>query len=177
MLAMYIDTLPEVWQGFHIITEDSMSDVIAVLTYKSIETILETGGTQSWTLDRTRAARCDYVVMCRNAKTRNAEGPEEHGSTFLVGKIKDVVPSTETAGRWLILISEYARVDVKDQWEGRNPVTYWKDSDYPDIDFKSLAYEPMLSPAPKGLTIGEAKAGLALGLKVPESAIEITIRG
>lgn len=154
-----------------------MSDVIAVLTYKSIETILETGGTQSWALDRTRAARCDYVVMCRNAKTRDAEGSEQHGAAFLVGKVKDVVPSTETDGRWLILISEYARVDVKEQWEGRNPVAYWKDSDYPDIDFKTLTYEPILPPAPKGLTIAEAKAGLALSFNVPESAIEITIRG
>jgi hypothetical protein len=154
-----------------------MSDVISVLTYKSVETILETGGTQSWALDRTRAARCDYVVMCRNAKTRDAEGPEEHGSAFLVGKVKDVVPSTETPGRWLILISEYAEVDVKDQWEGRNPVAYWKDRDYPDIDFKALDYKPVLPSVSRGLTIAEAKAGLAIGFNVPESAVEITIRG
>lgn len=157
--------------------EIRVSDVIAVLTYKSIETILETGGTQSWALDRIRAARCDYVVMCRNARTRDAEGPEDHAAAFLIGKVKDVVPSTETEGRWLILISEYARVDVKEQWEGRNPVAYWKDSDYPAIDFKALTFEPILPPTPKGLSIAEAKAGLALGLNVPESAIEITIRG
>lgn len=154
-----------------------MSDVIAVLTYKSVETILEVGGTQSWALDRTRAARCDYVVMCRNAKTRDPEGPEEHGAAFLVGKVKDVVPSTETKGRWLILVSEVARIDVKDQWSGRNPVAYWKDSDYPEIDFKTLDYEPVIAESSKkGLTIAAAKAGLAIGLKVPESAIEIIVR-
>lgn len=152
-----------------------MSDVVAVLTYKSIETILAAGGTQSWALDRGRAARCDYVVMCRNANTRDTEGPEAHGTAFLVGKVRDVVPSTETQGRWLILISEYAKVNFPDQWSGRNPVGYWKDSDYPDIDFKALPFEP-LRKAASGLTIAQAKAGLALGLAVPESAIEIIVR-
>jgi len=152
-----------------------VSDVIAVLTYKSVETILEAGGTQSWALDRTRAARCDYVVICRNANTRDPEGPEAHGTAFMIGKVKDVVPSTETSGRWLIQISEYALVDFPDEWSGRNPVAYWKDSDFPGIDFKSLKFEPIKLASP-GLTIAEAKAGLALGLNVPESAIEIIVR-
>lgn len=152
-----------------------MSDVITVLTYKSVATILAAGGTQSWALDRSRAARCDYVVVCRNANTREAEGPEPHGTAFLIGKVKDVVPSTETQGRWLILISEYAVVDIPDQWSGRNPVAYWKDSDYSEIDFKALGFEPLMK-SPPGLTIPEAKAALALGLKVPESAIEIIVR-
>lgn len=152
-----------------------MSDVIAVLTYKSVVTILDAGGTQSWALDRGRAARCDYVVICRNANTRAAEGPEPHGTAFLVGKVKDVVPSTDTQGRWLIQISEYAVVNVPDQWSGRNPVAYWKDGDYPDIDFKALPFVP-LRQAPRGLTIAEAKAGLALGLNVAESSVEIVVR-
>jgi len=122
-----------------------VSDVIAVLTYKSVETILEAGGTQSWALDRTRAARCDYVVICRNANTRDPEGPEAHGTAFMIGKVKDVVPSTETSGRWLIQISEYALVDFPDEWSGRNPVAYWKDSDFPGIDFKSLKFPSLPS--------------------------------
>lgn len=158
-----------------------MGEVIEVLTYKSIETILEVGGTQSWTLDRKRAAGCDYVVMCRNANTRDAEGPEAHGTAFMVGKVKDVVPSTDTEGRWLIQISEYATVNVPDSWEGRNPVAYWQERDfrktpeYEGIDFNSLDFRP-LPQRERGLTISEAKAGLAIGLNVPESAIEIVIR-
>lgn len=155
--------------------ELKMSDVISVLTYKSVETIIAAGGTQSWALDRNRAARCDYVVVCRNTRTHNPEGPEDHGTAFMVGKVKDVVPSTETEGRWLILISEYALVEWPDEWQGRNPVAYWKDDDYEDVDFKALDYEP-LEKLPRGLTILEAKAGLALGLDVPESAIEIIVR-
>ena len=154
-----------------------MSDIVTVLTFKSVEEVLEVGGTQSWALDRKRAASCDYVVLCRNSKTRHSNGPEEHGTAFMVGKVKDVVPSTDIDGRWLILMSEYALIDVLDQWEGRNPVSYWKDSDYDenDINFKTLVFQP-LEGRSRGLTIAQAKAGLSLGLDVPESAIEIVVR-
>jgi len=153
-----------------------MSDVVAVLTYKSKASILETGGTQSWVLDRARASRCDYVVICRNAHTRDPEGPEAHGSAFMVGKVKDIVPSTDTPGRWLIQISEYADVDFPDEWAGRNPVGYWKDSSFPRIDFKNLPYQPVSPGRGRGMTIAEAKAGLSKTFEVPEDAIEITIR-
>ncbi len=157
--------------------------VLQVLTYKSIGTILATGGTQSWTLDRTRAKGCKYVVCCRNANTREAEGKEAHGSAFMVGKLSDVVPSTDNDGRWLVLFSKYAVVNVADQWEGRNPVRFYTTDDYDDIDFPNLDWEPMpslghvTSPATKGMTIAEAKAGLAETFGVDPSAIEITIRG
>ena len=149
-----------------------MSDIISVLTFKSVETILKNGGTQSWVLDRKKAANCDYVVVCRNANSRTPEDDIPHGTAFLVGKIKDVVPSTEVDNRWLIKISEYALIDVPEQWEGRNPVGYWKDNAYDDIDFKNLPYTPLET----GLTIGEAKLGLSVGLGVPVEAIEIIIR-
>ena len=121
-----------------------MANVISVLTFKSVETILRNGGTQSWSLDPDRARACKYVVICRNAKTRDAQGPEPHGSAFMVGKVNGVVPSTESDGRWLITISKYALVEWLDQWQGRNPVAYWDTSDYGDIsDFESLDFVPM----------------------------------
>jgi Arc/MetJ-type ribon-helix-helix transcriptional regulator len=127
-------------------SEEVMAElVVSVLTYKSVQTILQTGGTQSWALDKERARSCDYVVICRNAKTRDAEGPEEHGSAFMVGKISDVVPSTETPGRWLIKMSEYALVDWPNEWEGRNPVAYWTTDDY-DVGaegFRELDFQPV----------------------------------
>jgi hypothetical protein len=166
-----------------------MSGVISVFTYKSVETILADGGSQSWALDRVRASRCDYLVCCRNANNPAVEGVEPHQSAFLVGKVKDVVPSDETEGRWKILISEFAHVDWPDQWSGRNPVAYWKDSDFSDengkvYDFKSLEFLPVDKFAvtretakSRRLTIAEAKAGLAINFDVPESAIEIVVRG
>ncbi|WP_267427211.1 hypothetical protein [Methylobacterium sp. GC_Met_2] len=169
-----------------------MSDkVISVLTFKSVDTILALGGTQSWVLDRNRAKACKYVVICRNAYHPDVEGTEEHGHGFMVGKIKDVVPSTETKDRWLILVSEYAVGDFGPQWEGRNPVAYFSTDDYVPsegyggLDFDALVFKPMPEPvqaedgpsAKAGLTIAEAKAGLAVTFAVDPSAIEITIRG
>ena len=163
--------------------EVSMSDIVSVLSSKSVATILDDGGTQCWTLDRTRAFHCDYVVVCRN-RGDHPEGDEPHGTAFLVGKVNDVVPSTATPGRWKIQISEYALVDWPEAWGGnRNPVAYYKNTDYVDghgdpRDFRSLDYQPV-HPKPTGatgLTIAAAKAGLAESLNLPESAIEIIIR-
>ena len=156
-------------------------DVISVLTFKSVDTILATEGTQSWALDRNRASKCRYVVMYRNSRTRMPEGPEPHGKAFMVGKVRDVVPSTEDDGRWLIRISEYAVIPPCDEWEGRNPVAYWTTDDFEDIDFEKLVFETVVSlPESAGvrpLTINEAKEALAKSLGVGVDQIEIIVRG
>ncbi|MGI4793645.1 MAG: hypothetical protein ACRYG8_06065 [Janthinobacterium lividum] len=105
----------------------------------------------------------------------------------MVGKVEDIVPSTETEDRWLIRFSAYALCNVGDQWSGRNPVAYWTAEDYEEgsIDFDALDFRPMPEPAsiaaaplrPIGLTIAEAKFGLSITFGVPASAIEITVRG
>lgn len=157
--------------------------VVSVLTFKSIETILATGGTQSWVLDRPRAKACKYVVICRNARTRQSEGPESHGTAFLVGKIKDVVSSSDNDGRWLILLSEYALCDWPDEWSGRNPVAYWTTDDFGEgqASFDRLEFKPMpeesIRSSTDGLSIEDAKAGLAKTFRVPPDKIEILIRG
>ncbi len=157
-------------------------DVVSVLTFKSVKTILESGGTQSWVLDPNRAKKCKFAVICRNSKTWEAEGPEDHGTAFMVGLIKDVIPSTEDDGRWLIRFSEYALCSWPDQWDGRNPVAYWTTDDYEvEGGFDDLVFQPMPTPhgfeeAPAGLTIAGAKAALAKSLGVPISSIEITIK-
>lgn len=161
-------------------------NVLQVLTNKSVERMLAAGGTQSWVLDRNRARDCKYAVCCRNAHARDAEGKEAHGSAFMVGKVSDVVPSTDGDDRWLVLFSEYALVNVGDQWEGRNPVRFYTVDDYEGhIDFGALNWKPMPEPSAgpdsatttKGVTIAEAKVALAQTFGVDPSAIEITIRG
>ena len=159
-------------------------NVLQVLTYKSDKTMFSVGGTQSWALDRNRAMGCKYAVCCRNANSRDAEGPEPHGSAFMIGKISDVVPSTNHDGRWLVLFSEYAIVNFQDQWEGRNPVRFYTTDDF-EFDFDTLDWKPMPErsaktaevPAIQGMTIAEAKAALSATFSVDPSAIEITIRG
>jgi hypothetical protein len=100
----------------------------------------------------------------------------------MVGKVKDVVPSTDNDGRWLILFSEYALCDWPDEWRGRNPVAYWTTDDFGEgqTSFDRLEFKPM--PAAHvaitaGLSIDEAKAGLARTFRVSPEKIEIVIRG
>lgn len=165
--------------------QNMTDNVVSVFTFKSVGTILEVGGTQSWTLDRARARACKYAVVCRNAHHAEVEGPEAHGSAFMVGRISDVVPSTETPGRWLVLFSEYALCNVRDQWEGRNPVRFYPSDAFEMIDFDALDFQPMpefsggngITSKTRGLTIAEAKAGLSVTFGVDATAIEITIRG
>jgi len=168
----------------------AVDTVIVVFTGKSFEHVIADGGSQSWVLDRNNALHCEYLVCCRSGVDW-VEGPEPQGSAFLVGRISDVVPSTETPRRWLVKMSAFARVSIPGVWQGwRNPVRY-TDLASLGIDPGTLTFEPMPEPAaadlrvtaseirPAGgpLTINEAKRGLALTFGVSEEAIEITIRG
>jgi len=164
---------------------------VFVFTGKSVERILQEGGTSSWRLDRNHARQCVYVVCTQNSQAEGewADGKEEHGFAFLIGKVKDVVPSPFMEGRYLIRFHEYARVNVPDAWKGdRNPVKY-EPIEKLGIDLSTLKWEPMpeptTPPAPpvlsdadtSPLTMTEAKKGLALTFGVSPEAIEIIIRG
>ena len=66
----------------------------------------------------------------------------------MVGRVRDVVPSSDHEGRYLIALGEYARVNIPDIWKGdRNPVKYATVEDL-GIDFSTLSWEPM--PARSG---------------------------
>ena len=176
------------WVGITSFEEEKMDDeLLTVFTFKSIETILEVGGTQSWSLDPNRAGRCRYVVCVRNRNRYDAEGEEPHGQAFLIGRISKVVPSTQTTGRWLIRIDAYAQISVDDFWGGeRNPVVY---RSFKDLGLAEEALKFKAVPSPKGvetntasvgyggLTFDEARQGLAIRFGVPVDSVEITIRG
>lgn len=172
-----------------------MSDgAILVFTGRGFNTIVEEGGSQAWVLDPQRARRCAYIVCTQNRYGGEWGMPESpHGSAFLVGKIDGVVPSEESEDkpRWLVRISEYARIDVPELWDGgRNPVRYTTLQEL-GIDPVTLTFE-VPEPASAGpaaaqsacggegarpLNIAEAKRGLAAYFGVGLDAIEITIRG
>ena len=183
-------------------------EAAVVFTARSTERMLAEGGTSAWRLDPSHARRCKFAVCTRNAHNNTwdqgdwPQGKEPHQAAFLIGKIRDVVPSLappenneSSEDRYLIQFSEFARVDIPNVWKGyRNPVKYTALEEL-GIDPSTLKWEPMPKPQnapapvvetpsaaqPKAtvgaLTMAEAKKGLALTFNVPPEAIEITIRG
>jgi len=171
------------------------TDAIAVYTFKSRERILDNGGTSSWVLNPVNARSFQWVVCCRNANDKATEGPEPHGSAFMVARVRDFVPSPEKGyeHRYLIRFSEFAEVAVPEAWKGwRNPIKYTTLEEL-GIDLSTLNFQPMpevIEPfpmpvpdsemaedAPFTLTIARAKEGLSNAFGVPPEAVEITIKG
>ena len=164
-----------------------MENTVKIFTGKSVDRILNEGGTSSWKLNQHRARQMEYAVCYRNAKRTDEIGggptPEDHHASFLIGRIRDIVPSPSEAGRWLIRFSEYARLDGKEIWAGdRNPVIY-DDIANLNIDLNALDWSRMSvteAPsvkvsAPKGMSIDEVKQGLARRFGVREDQVRITI--
>jgi hypothetical protein len=170
-----------------------MHTAVAVFSGKSKEHLLRDGGTQSWRLVPSHAAKQEFVVCCRSG-VEWVEGAEERGSAFIVGRLAGVEKSIEDPDRYLIKFSEYADVAVPHAWKGwRNPVKYTTLEEL-GIDATALEFKPMpksdgvvgtLTPQPAtrsapdqlSLTIAQAKRALARQYEVSPEAIEITIRG
>ena len=166
---------------------------IAVFTANSRGEILEVGGSSSWVVAEKQARRREFLVCIRNAREVDFPGHEPHGTAFLVGRISGLERNGQDRKgmpRWLIKLSDHAEADYPEKWgEWRNPVKYTTLEEL-GIDLKKLKFKPMPAPtkvltplAPPersktgGLTIAEAKAGLALQFGVPPEAIEIVIKG
>lgn len=179
--------------------------VVVVMTARGPERILREGGSQAWVLNPSNAKKHEFLVTVQNRHNGAWGGASEpHGTAFLIGRISDVVPSTEegSEGRYLIRISEYARINVTCGWKGRNPVRYTT-LDELAIELDGIKFLPMPSvktmeeemgeeisaecePVPSAapdlptkrtfLTIPEAKEGLAATLGVTIDKIEITIK-
>src|SRR5216684_8204936 len=163
---------------------------IAVFTANSRDEILAIGGSSAWVVAEKQARRREFLVCVRNARDVDFPDHEPHGTAFLVGRISGLRPNgidKKGMQRFIIDISEYAVVDYPEKWgEWRNPVKYTTLEEL-GIDLRKLTFKPMPKPTKtpppppdppkKGLTIAEAKAGLALQFGVPQDAIEILIKG
>lgn len=171
------------------------NEIMIIFTAKTVEDCLEAGGTQSWVLDRAHAKRCKYAVLCRNTNTDWGDGKEPHGTAFMIGRICDVVPSTEWDDddgkrRWLVKFDEYARLNMANFWKGwRNPIRYTTLEELslilddvqfepmPEIVETSEIGEPKQPQLSGGLTIADAKKGLAIAFGIKPTAVEIIIHG
>lgn len=178
------------------------NNALIVFTAKTVAMIHEQGGTASWVLSPASMRDVRYVVCTRNTDREFDEEcghrTEAHGSAFLVGKVSGmkVVKEINNRKRYLVQISEYARVSVPDFWtHDRNPTRYTDTDSLRErgIDVDRLDWLPMpstdgvigvmpnpaesVTPASGGLTIAQAKHGLSVKFGVPEEAIQIIING
>lgn len=179
------------------------NNALIVFTAKTVEMIHEQGGTRSWVLSAASMRDVRYVVCTRNNDRAYDEecGPrtEAHRSAFLVGKVSGLKQVGERNGRkrYLVQMSEYARVSEPDFWtHDRNPTRYTDTDTLRErgIDVDKLDWLPMpdtdgvmevtpstpeatASPTRNGLTIAEAKRGLSVKFGVSEDAIQIVING
>lgn len=177
-------------------------NALIVFTAKTIPMIQNQGGTASWALSAASMRDVRYVVCTRNTDRKFDEecGPrtEAHGSAFLVGKVSGLkfIKEKNNRKRYLVQMSEYARVSVPDFWTHDRIPTRYTDTDSLQergIDVDMLEWLPMpdadgvigviphlaesAAPVSEGLTIAQAKHGLSVKFGVPEEAIQIVING
>ena len=166
-----------------------------VFTFKSIDRIAREEGTQSWRMHKSKIGSFGYVICARNRRREEVEGPEPHGSAFLIGRVRDVVLCDDaperTLPRYKVRISEAATIDIPNFWRwGRWPVHY-EDLGSLNIDPDTLAFKPLcefaeiapnlavkLNPVAVDWhsVIEVAKRDLGLKLGVRPSSIEIAVR-
>lgn len=170
-------------------------DVIVVFTARSPERIVREGGSQAWVLNPARAKQCNWLVCTQNRHNPDHEfsdATEPHGSAFLLCKISGIRKSgeDERERRWLITISEFARISYPDVWDHRrNPVRY---ASLEELGISLDGLEFQVCPSRQesrtqdengsesrraALTITDAKRALAETFGVTPESIEITIRG
>jgi hypothetical protein len=173
-------------------------DAIVVFTARSPDRIIREGGSQAWVLNGARAKNCTWLVCTQNRHNPDHEfsdATQPHGTAFLLGKISGIRETVEESKdgkqRWLVAISEFARINLADVWDhGRNPVRYTslKELGIDPVKAKFQAMpkddaapssrgQPSVAAAAGMLTIAEAKKALAATFGVKPDAVEITIRG
>ena len=191
-------------------SSEQYKGVLVVFTAKTVEQMLEIGGSQSWVINPQSMSHVEYVVCTRNSDHRWDDEcgprPEAHNSAFMVGKVSGlkIVDRHNNRDRYLIQFSEYALVDVPEFRSGstRNPVTYSDTGQCKGVlglDIEGLDFQPMPTPSAnpasevksasagsssgmqgqpaEGLTIAQAKEGLAVFFNVPVDSVQITISG
>ena len=149
-----------------------METAILTFTANSLDEIVSKGGDWQWKLNADRARTQQYLVCSSSVGINRGRG-------FLVGKIESVNPVPEDEKRFIIGISEWAKINIPDLWNGyRNPVRYTSLQEL-GINLSDLKFEKIskvTASQSHSLTIAAAKAGLAKHYEVSPDNIEITIK-
>jgi hypothetical protein len=123
-------------------------NAVVVFTAKSLEDIIEEGGSGDWRLDPVRARQAEYLICTQNRHNTGFGAPTaQHGHAFLIGRIAEIVRSPKRPDRWLVNIREYTACNIPNIW-GKNghlryPVWYTTLEDL-EIDLGTLPpFEPL----------------------------------
>lgn len=163
---------------------------VVVFTSETKQNILDQAGSRGWVLSPKSVEQCPYLVCCRRQNWHNkAEGIPSR-SAFLVGRISSLTPLDDSANsrgqvRFRIGLSEFAELMVADVWrkELRNPVAYASLKElgiaHRKLRFQRIQDSPLAGSDGRreGLTIADAKKGLAATFGVRPEDVEITIKG
>ena len=162
-----------------------MNDVLMVFTSKSLATMQQEGGSGNWAANKDRLRHAKWIVATRNEKSNWAEGPEAHGSAFMIGRVSGIksAPAPEQ-NRFVVSFDKYAGLDIPNAWTGsRNPVTYtdlatlginpdalgWKEfHPHPSSDSGGSPNEP-------SLVIDRARSMIAEAFSISPDAVKITV--
>lgn len=164
---------------------DAMKDVVMVFTSKSLATMQKEGGSGNWAANKDRLMHAKWIVATRNEKSSWAEGGEEHGSAFMIGRISGIkaAPSPEQT-RFVVSFDRYASLSIANAWTGsRNPVTYtdlttlgidpeslqWKES------IPSVSVETGSNLSEPSLVIDRARSMIAQAFSISPDAVKITV--
>ena len=115
---------------------------VIVFTCRGKESLCKFNGSDAWTLDPKRVAKCKYLICVNNAKHPLSENTKNHGEGFFVGKISGVTKplNNKYPKRYMIEFDEFAEIQTDVIWKGkRNPLTYIKTKEF-DVDLDSLDF-------------------------------------
>ena len=144
-------------------------EVVFVFTNESSDLVERNKGTERWRLNVGRASKCEFVALCKNAPME-----ESHRSAFKIGKVQGLIDVG--AGRYKILVQQWARLPepIPNIWPTnlRNPVRYGS-LDELKLSRENLSFESGETEPEQGLSIDEAKAGLAIRYGCSEQEIDI----
>ena len=152
-------------------------DTVVVFTARSPERVVAEGGSQAWVLNPVRAKQCTWLLCTQNRHNPDHEfsdATEPHGAGFLLGRISGIRKSDDGGGtRWIVAISEYARLSIPNAWDGsRNPVRYASLDDL-GIDINGLEFLPMPDAPPSTRFVERLCAAAVAPLAAPAAVLTI----
>jgi hypothetical protein len=153
-------------------------DTIVVFTGESPEEIVQKGGSEGWTLNHDKAAKCKFLVCTQNREAGHPFRPtQQHGEAFLVGKIRQVrlQKRGKRTNRFMIHLASYARANTPGVWSktgaSRNPIRYTSLKEL-GIDLGKLKFKPI--PKIKSEEEGHKKSTPTGGQKMGQQMEGIT---